>query len=197
LACGLKEEAPIFSGMGLVITLVAIGTVLLILETVLPGMIAGIIGFGCLVAAVVHGYLEFGVKGGNALLLLVAVGLVAGTLFWMKYFPQSPMARLFVSRKVIGNIGAERPELLHCIGTALTALRPSGTAVIHGMRVDVVTEGDLIEKGTPVKVVAIEGMRVVVREAPPGASGGPDPGAAREPAVGQDKGHEGQTTNQV
>ena len=38
-----------------------------------------------------------------------------------------------------------------------------GTALINGKRVDVITEGSHIERGTPVKVVALEGMRVVVR----------------------------------
>jgi membrane-bound serine protease (ClpP class) len=42
-------------------------------------------------------------------------------------------------------------------------LRPSGTANINGQRVDVVTEGGLIERGTAVKVVAVEGSRIVVR----------------------------------
>jgi len=37
-------------------------------------------------------------------------------------------------------VGAAKPELLHQTGTALTALRPSGTALIDGKRVDVVTE---------------------------------------------------------
>jgi membrane-bound serine protease (ClpP class) len=45
----------------------------------------------------------------------------------------------------------------------LTKLRPSGTAVINGKRVDVVTEGAFIEPGQSIKVVAIEGLRVVVR----------------------------------
>ena len=46
---------------------------------------------------------------------------------------------------------------------AHTPLRPSGTAVINGKRIDVVTEGPFVERGSPIKVVAIEGMRVVVR----------------------------------
>ena len=81
----------------------------------------------------------------------------------MKYFPESRFARLFISRRTVGDIGTERPELLNQSGAALTTLRPSGTAVINGQRVDVVTEGSLIEAGTPVKVVAVEGLRVVVR----------------------------------
>jgi membrane-bound serine protease (ClpP class) len=167
--------------MGLVLTLLAIGAVLLILETVLPGMIAGIIGLGCLGAAVVFSYAELGGKGGNVVLLCVSVGLVAGTLLWMKYFPDSPMARLFVSRRVVGNINAEKPELLLQTGTAYTPLRPSGTALVNGQRVDVVTEGGLIERGTPIQVVAIEGMRVVVRAIPPGQAS--IPGRPRSPTL--------------
>jgi len=150
--------------MGWVLTLLAVGAILLLLETVLPGMIAGIIGFGCLVAAVVAAYVEFGPKGGNLTMMVVSILLLAGMLTWMRYFPDSPIARLIVSTRVIGDIRAEKPELLHETGTAFTDLRPSGTAIIKGRRVDVVTEGDLIEAGTPIKVVAIEGMRVVVRD---------------------------------
>ena len=49
-------------------------------------------------------------------------------------------------------------------GSTYTDLRPSGKAVIGEDRVDVVTEGAFIEKDRPVKVVAVEGKRVVVRE---------------------------------
>jgi membrane-bound serine protease (ClpP class) len=161
-------------GMGLVVTLVLLGAVLLILEIFLPGMVAGLLGGVCLIAAVVLGYVEFGARGGNLLLIGVTIGMVSGLLLWMRYFPGSPMARMFVSDRVIGNIDAERPDLLHRSGTALTTLRPSGTAVIEGKRVDVVTEGALIEAGTPVKVVAIEGLRVVVRSTEPAAHPTPD-----------------------
>ena len=62
------------------------------------------------------------------------------------------------------SIGTNRPELLNQTGTAFTPLRPSGTAIINGKRVDVVTEGPMIERGKAIKVVANEGMRVIVRE---------------------------------
>ncbi len=149
--------------MELVITLIVVGAILIIMETILPGLIAGIIGFCCLIAAVYFSYARLGAETGNWVLMGVVVGLIVGTLFWLKYFPNSRYARPFVSKSTIGNIGAERPELLNQTGTAFTSLRPSGTALIDGKRVDVVTEGALIEKGTPIKVVAIEGIRVVVR----------------------------------
>ncbi len=149
--------------MATIVTLLLVGAALLLLETVLPGMIAGLVGLGCLIAGVVLAYTDFGLRTGNLVLVVVLVGVVIGTLCWMRYLPDSPMARLFISRGTIGTVGAEQPELVHRDGVALTQLRPSGTALIDGRRVDVVSEGQLIEKGSRIKVVATEGLRVVVR----------------------------------
>jgi membrane-bound serine protease (ClpP class) len=93
----------------------------------------------------------------------VVVGVIAGALVWFKFFPDSRFAKVFISERTVGEIGTDRPELLNQTGKALTTLRPSGTAVISGRRIDVVTEGPFIEAGAAVKVVAVEGMRVVVR----------------------------------
>ncbi|MEO6184573.1 MAG: NfeD family protein [Verrucomicrobiota bacterium] len=149
--------------MELVITLIVVGAILIILETILPGLVAGIIGFCCLIAGVYFAYERLGAATGNWVLMGVAVGLVVGAICWLKYFPKSRLARPLVSRSAIGDIGAEQPDLLNQTGTAYTNLRPSGTALIDGKRIDVVSEGALIDKGTPIKVIAIEGMRVVVR----------------------------------
>ena len=48
-------------------------------------------------------------------------------------------------------------------GVALTPLRPAGTIDIDGDRVDVVTEGDFLATGTKVKVIGLDGTRIVVR----------------------------------
>jgi membrane-bound serine protease (ClpP class) len=151
--------------METVVTLILVGAALLLLETVLPGMIAGILGILCLVAGVIMGYATFGMRTGNMILFAVGLGLVIGTLYWIKYFPNSSMAKVFVSQGTVGDLGVEKPELLNQTGVAYTNLRPSGTAVINGQRIDVVTEGAMIERGTPIKVMAIEGIRVVVRAA--------------------------------
>ena len=150
--------------MELVIILLVAGALLLLAESVLPGMIAGLAGACCLAAAVIEGYVQFGTKTGNLILLGVLAGLVVGFWLWLKYFPDSRVAKVFISRKVVGEIGTEKPELLDQTGTALSPLRPAGTAIINGKRVDVVTEGQMIDPGTPVRVVAVEGMRVVVRQ---------------------------------
>jgi membrane-bound serine protease (ClpP class) len=151
------------AAMELVITLLVVGAILLLLETFLPGMIAGLVGGCCLVAGVVLGYVEFGGRVGTAIFLGTVVCVSAGFGLWLKLLPNTRVGRRFISNQVVGELGVENPSLLHQSGTAFTQLRPSGTALINGQRVDVVSEGALIEKGTPIKVVAIEGMRVVVR----------------------------------
>ncbi|MBM3870975.1 MAG: hypothetical protein FJ392_08435 [Verrucomicrobia bacterium] len=150
--------------MALVLTLLLAGAILLLAETVLPGMIAGILGACCLVAGVVVGYQEFGVATGNWILIGTMGGLGVGFALWLKYFPESRVAGLYTSKGAVGDIGTERPELVGQSGVAHTALRPSGVAVIGGQRVDVVTEGALIERGANVRVIAVEGARVVVRQ---------------------------------
>jgi len=156
----LTEAAP---GAAPIVVLLLTGAVLLALETVLPGLIAGIIGFICLIAGVALSFRDYGTETGGLVLLGTLTGLGIGTALWLKYFPDSRYARIFIAQQTVGELGAERPELLHQTGVTHSNLRPSGTAVINGQRVDVVTEGGLIEKGTAIKVVATEGMRVVVR----------------------------------
>lgn len=150
--------------MTLIITLLVAGAILMFLETLLPGMVTGIVGFLCLVAAVLIAYQELGLRTGNLVLGGVVVGLVLGVFAWLKFFPESRIARRFISKSSTGELGVAKPALLHCTGVAITQLRPSGAALFNGRRVDVVTEGGLIGRGTPVKVIAVEGARVVVRE---------------------------------
>lgn len=150
--------------MALIITLLAVGAILLFLEILLPGLIAGIIGLICLMAAVILGYRDFGYQTGSVILAVALLGLVMGVWWWLKFFPESRLGKRFISQSATGELGVAKPELLNGTGVALSQLRPSGIATINGQRVDVVTEGGLIERGTAIKVVAVEGARIVVRE---------------------------------
>lgn len=50
-------------------------------------------------------------------------------------------------------------------GIAVTPLRPAGIALIDGERVNVVSEGSFVEKDTQIRVIRVEGGKVVVRTA--------------------------------
>ena len=149
--------------MVLVVTLLIAGGVLLFAEAVLPGLIAGALGVTCLVAGVAMSYRNFGPSVGRWVLCATLAGLVVEFFIWLKWFPHSRLSHRLTSHGATGELGAERPELLGQAGVAHTALRPAGVALLGDRRVDVVTEGALIERGTVVKVVAVEGARVVVR----------------------------------
>ena len=57
----------------------------------------------------------------------------------------------------------ELEELVGRKGTTITMLRPAGTALIDGQKIDVVAEGTYVPKGSAIEVVQVEGHRVVVR----------------------------------
>ncbi|MCF7825566.1 MAG: nodulation protein NfeD [Candidatus Marinimicrobia bacterium] len=59
-----------------------------------------------------------------------------------------------------GSLGLE--EMVGKSGVALTKLRPAGTALIEGRRLDVVTPGTYIDKDTEITIIRIDGNRVVV-----------------------------------
>ena len=46
---------------------------------------------------------------------------------------------------------------------AITDLRPSGVGLFDDERIDIVSESEWISQGTPVRIVAAEGYRHVVR----------------------------------
>ena len=58
---------------------------------------------------------------------------------------------------------SDKNELIGAIGVCATDLRPSGTITVEGEPIDVVTEGGFVNKGNIVKVIGVEGSRVVVR----------------------------------
>ena len=50
-------------------------------------------------------------------------------------------------------------------GTARSILRPSGKAVFGDLLVDVMTQGQFVEEGTPVRILSISGDAIVVERA--------------------------------
>ena len=146
-----------------VVALLVLGALLLLAETLLPGMITGILGILCLVGGIAEAYVTFGAAVGHRILLGTLVVLLVGGASWLRWFPRSRAAGWFRSDSVAGDNGVSHADLLDQAGTSLSTLRPCGTALINGRRVDVVTEGIHLHPGQPLRVVAVEGLRIVVR----------------------------------
>jgi len=148
------------------VILIGIGMLLLGAEVFIPGGIAGLLGFSCLIGAVVVGYVDYGAEIGTSILAGVFLVLIIGIALWAKYFHLTPIAKALTDVGVIGgaSIDDRTDALMGKEGTAVSNLRPCGLAKIGGARVDVVSETGMIEKGAKILVVQVEGIRVVVRQ---------------------------------
>ncbi|MCL6589378.1 MAG: hypothetical protein K6U80_05420 [Firmicutes bacterium] len=144
-----------------------LGLILLIIEMFHPGFGApGVTGLVLLIVGVVFSaktWLE-------ALVLVVIILAILGIALTFvlhsasKGFLKKKLVLSHASKKESGYIGTEDLEyFLGKEGVAATVLRPSGAASFDGVKVDVVTEGDYIPKGAPIKVIKVEGRRIVVR----------------------------------
>ena len=58
----------------------------------------------------------------------------------------------------------DKSRLLGAIGVCATDLRPAGTITVEGEPIDVVTEGGFVKQGNIVKVINVDGSRVLVRQ---------------------------------
>ncbi len=152
-----------------VVILFLTGILLLIIEAFVTGF--GLLGAGgavAMVAAIVLSAASTGEGLRNLIIALILATVIIVISF--KYLIKSTWLRNIIlsykEDKDLGYVGPkEASQLLDKEGITITTLRPSGTAEIEGNRIDVVSDGGYIPGDTRVKVVKIEGTRVVVREA--------------------------------
>lgn len=157
------------------IILFVFGVIMLLVEIFLiPGF--GIVGTLGIIAIVASLYLSLigrfvhttdFMDGAKILAFSFIISFVI-ILIALRYLPKfTPFQRLILKTTESELEGyRSSPEsyefLIGKEGIAITLLRPAGTAIIEGEKVSVVTEGDYIEKNTRIKVIKVEGYRVVV-----------------------------------
>lgn len=149
--------------MELVIALVVAGALLFVAEIYLPGFIAAKLGIVSLTAAVILGFIRFGPNGGVWTLLAAAGVVGVGGFAYMKLFTRTATASGLVSMSTGATPPPAHRHLLNQIGETLSPLRPGGTAQFGDERIDVVSDGSAIEVGQKIRVILVEGHRVVVR----------------------------------
>lgn len=156
----------------LAVLVFGLGVIAILLEIfVIPGFTAaGLIGLVLIIWSIflastspIQAVVSLGVAGvGSIVLLYVLIKVLGRRGMWDRLILGIKMD------KTAGYVAAKKDLERHLglEGIALTTLRPAGTAMIDGDRVDVVTEGGYISAGERVKVVLVEGGRVVVRQVP-------------------------------
>ncbi len=105
---------------------------------------------------------------------LASVGVLVFATVSRRYLPQAPLFRHMILAPPQGEERAELDDresladysnLLGQRGVAATDLRPAGKAEINHELLDVIAEGEPLDRGTPLVVVEARATRVVVRRA--------------------------------
>lgn len=148
--------------------LLAAGAVLILIELIIPGF--GLFGIAGLLSLIAGFFFFFG--GGWDAFMIVAgavavLGLLTAFFFW--YLPSDSVWNPFVLRDKqkndAGYTGADDySALVGKRGEAITPLRPAGTALVDGQRLDVVSFGDYIDKGAAIEIVKTEGSKLLVKQ---------------------------------
>jgi len=152
----------------LVLLLFIVAVAFVFIELFLPGGVFGVLGLLAFAASIVlgfHQYREMGFLIAGAELAIATALIMIG----LKRFPQSFAGKLLIlGRRLDKKSGFSGTDALERYigqeGVSLTHLRPAGIADIGSKRLDVVTEGMFIDKGKRLKVISVEGNRMVVRE---------------------------------
>lgn len=166
------------------IILFVLGVLLVILELFVPSF--GLLSVGAIIcfAASVYGvYDPRRPAAAIAMAILAPVVALSVLYLGLKYVPRTSWGRGLVLRPpedqevqaaptvsetaylppTGATAEAQLAPLVGKEGIAHTELRPAGVAIIDGRRVDVVSDGTFIPQGARVRVVAVQGNRVVVR----------------------------------
>jgi len=147
------------------IALFLLGVVLLVLELFVSSFgILGVLGAAGIVAGV---WLSAGEQGISSLVVALGFALVITVIVAWVFRKRGVWNRFILREQLTEDKGfvpnETRTDLIGREGVALTPLRPAGVADIGGERVDVVTSGEFVESGRRIRVVTVEGIRVVVR----------------------------------
>ena len=142
------------------------GVFLLLIELYMPGFgFWGISGISCIA------FSFFLTLGGNmgavTILSLSLIVAIIAFLLILKFLPSSKLwGKLVLSEVETGQAGFTSSDdhslYLGREGVVINILRPAGIIEIDGIHIDVVSEGEYIEPGIRVKVVSVNGSRIVV-----------------------------------
>ncbi len=147
-----------------------IGIGLLILEAFMPGFgAAGITGIILEIITLVMTWFEHGPLATLAMLLIVLLVLAIAISTGLRSITSGRLSKssLVHSETESNEEGYRSVEDLAVFmdkeGTATSVLRPTGIADFDGVRLNVSSEGEYIPAGTRVRIIKVEGAKILVK----------------------------------
>ncbi|MCC6406198.1 MAG: hypothetical protein IT453_03455 [Planctomycetes bacterium] len=155
--------------LGFAVVLLGLGLGFIVAEILFPSFgVLAVLATASILGSVAVAFV-LSTTTGMWFLAAVAV-LVPGTIMvGFKVFPKTPMGKALINP----GLSFDSPKsydsrddgLIGKEGVAESMLRPAGVARLENRRVDVVTRGEMIQPGERVRVLEVEGNRVVVARA--------------------------------
>lgn len=158
--------------MGLIITLIVIGIILLVAELVLlPGIsVAGIAAFVSFAAAIFYGFFHFGVVGGS---IIVASIVILSIITVVVSLRANTWRRLSLKTTIEGS-STPTPEQQNIrigqLGETITRLAPMGKVRFGEVTIEAKSIDSFLDPHQTVEVIGYDNTAAVVRKV-----GGPDP----------------------
>ena len=148
--------------MGLVITLIILGLMLLFAEIlIIPGVgVAGILGLLSMAGSCVYAFMEMGQTAG---IIVTAVNVVLIVLLTIWVLRAKTWKRLALetnidAKAVVPEVNVVPGEK----GVSVTRLAPMGTARFGDLRLEVTAREGIIDPGVEIEVVEVDGIKVYV-----------------------------------
>jgi len=146
----------------LIVTLIAAGIVLVMLEIfLLPGMIAGILGGAAIIFGIYESYAVYGASAGIA---TAGITLSATVILLILLFRSNTWKKAALDSTIDGKMNMESDKLtVGDEGKTITRLYPIGKAEINEEIYEVQSPGGIIEADTEIIVTKIEGYKIFVK----------------------------------
>lgn len=146
-----------------------VGMLLMVYEMFTPGMgVPALLGGISLLAAIILRADSLGTALITTVLILVPL-IVGGALVFRSFakgaLSRSPIVlKDSIEEKATSLSTEEAKALIGLEGVCTTALRPAGNGEFDGKRLDILSEGGFVPKGARVKIVGIDGLKILVKE---------------------------------
>jgi membrane-bound serine protease (ClpP class) len=94
----------------------------------------------------------------SALLFGLGIWIISKTRFGRRFVQGESL------KGAVSSIGRDHTDIVGKEGAALSDLHPVGSAMVEGKKLDVITNGIFIKKGSRLRVIEASGPRIVVEE---------------------------------
>lgn len=148
--------------MGLVVSLMIIGLLLVIAEIlIIPGVgVAGILGVAAMAGSCVYAFMEMSQMAGIIITAVNALLLVLITIWVLR---AKTWERLALATNIDSKAIVPEVEVVPgTVGVTVTRLAPMGTARFGDLRMEVTAREGIIDPGVEVEVVEVDGIKVYV-----------------------------------